>query len=295
MDLKSKDIKKGKSHKGRKILDQRAPQLIENPKKAIFIKGNKASAVVNSLMTELHILRGPEERSRIFMNKSHDIHPFDNIGPLEQMASKQDCSLFCLGSHQKKRPDNIVIGRTYDKRTLDMFEFGIENYKSMNEFQIREVDKELKPILIFQGEQFEFSEKYQRLKNLLYDFFHLTDLEETNIVEMKKVLVFTAIDDATIKFRQFELPKISEQEVLKASLEMREIGPHFDLRLRRSQIGSQDLFKLACKKPKLTNVEKKKARKNMFTTEIGDKKAKVFIQQQDLDIMATRKFKKQKP
>jgi len=29
----------------------------------------------------------------------------------------------------------------------------------------------------------------------------------------------------------------------------------------------------------------------MFTTEIGDKKAKVFIQQQDLDIMATRKFK----
>ena len=30
----------------------------------------------------------------------------------------------------------------------------------------------------------------------------------------------------------------------------------------------------------------------MYTTEIGDKKAKVFIQQQDLDTLATRKFKR---
>ena len=83
IDLKSKDVKKAKTHKGRRILDNRAPKLIENPKTAIFIKGNKTSSTVNSLMTELHILRGPDERSRIFMNKNHDIHPFDNIGPLE--------------------------------------------------------------------------------------------------------------------------------------------------------------------------------------------------------------------
>lgn len=81
---------------------------------------------------------------------------------------------------------------------------------------------------------------------------------------MKRVIVFTAVDDVTIKFRQYEIPKISEPEVLKASLEMKEIGPHFDLKLRRSQVGSHDLFKLACKKPKLVNIEKKKVSRTFF-------------------------------
>lgn len=40
-------------------------------------------------------------------------------------------------------------------------------------------------------------------------------------------------------------------------------------------------------------MEKKKAKKNVYTTEIGEKKGRVFIQQQDLQTIATRKFKKQ--
>ena len=149
LDLKSKDIKKAKSHKGRKLLENREPKIIENPKTAIFVKGNKTSNVINQVMKELHILRGAEDRSRLFMRKSHDIHPFDNVGTLEQMAAKQDCSLFCVGSHQKKRPDNLIIGRTYDRRCLDMFEFGVHNFKSMEQFEIKDVTKELKPLIVF--------------------------------------------------------------------------------------------------------------------------------------------------
>ena len=48
--------------------------------------------------------------------------------------------------------------------------------------------------------------------------------------------------------------------------------------IRRNQIASNDLYKLACRKPKIANVEKKKARKNVFTTELGERKGKVFIQ-----------------
>jgi hypothetical protein len=39
---------------------------------------------------------------------------------------------------------------------------------------------------------------------------------------------------------------------------MNEVGPHFDLKFRRNQIASGDLFKTACKKPKVLNPEKKK-------------------------------------
>ena len=78
-------------------------------------------------------------------------------------------------------------------------------------------------------------------------------------------------------------------------VEFKEIGPKFDLKMRRNQIASNDLYKIACKKPKIQNVEKKKARKNVYTTELGERKGKVFIQQQDLQTLATRKFRKQKP
>ena len=48
-----------------------------------------------------------------------------------------------------------------------MFEFGILEFKSMDQFKAFEATRELSPILLFQGEQFEFSEKHRRLKNLL--------------------------------------------------------------------------------------------------------------------------------
>lgn len=41
----------------------------------------------------------------------------------------------------------------------------------------------------------------------------------------------------------------------------------------------------------MENPEKKKGRKNLFTNALGEKRGKVYIQQQDLDTIATRKFK----
>jgi ribosome production factor 2 len=120
-------------------------------------------------------------------------------------------------------------------------------------------------------------------------------LKEANIVELRRLLTFTAVDDTTIQVRHFEVVKITEAGVLANDITMKEIGPSFDLKMRRNQIASSDLYKLACRKPKVANVEKKKARKNVFTNELGEKHGKVYIQQQDLQTIATRKFRKQAP
>ena len=116
------------------------------------------------------------------------------------------------------------------------------------------------------------------MKNLFIDFFKLTDLDEANIVELKRVLIFTTVDDNTIKLRHYEIAEINEALTVGNKFEMKEIGPHIDLIMRRNKFAAEDVFKQACKKPKVTNIDKKRAKKNMFTTEIGDKKAKVFIQ-----------------
>lgn len=49
---------KAKTHKGRKILDKRKALIKENPKRSVIMKGRKSSELLNSLLRELHMMRG---------------------------------------------------------------------------------------------------------------------------------------------------------------------------------------------------------------------------------------------
>jgi len=60
-------------------------------------------------------------------SRKHDIQPFESRDELEALCKKTDASLFMFGSHNKKRPNNIVIGRTYEHKVLDMVELGINS------------------------------------------------------------------------------------------------------------------------------------------------------------------------
>jgi ribosome production factor 2 len=74
----------------------------------------------------------------------------------------------------KKRPNNLVLGRTYDHHIYDLVEVGVENYKSMDSFVY---DKKLapklgsKPFFAFIGEHFESSEELRHLKEVILDLF----------------------------------------------------------------------------------------------------------------------------
>ena len=94
---------------------------------------------MQSLIKDLHMLRDLDA-SKLFLRKSHEIYPFDDIGPLEQMAVRQDCSLFVVGTHQKKRPDNLIMGRLFASHLLDVFEFGVSNYVPVQSFKAIDVN-----------------------------------------------------------------------------------------------------------------------------------------------------------
>ena len=59
-----------------------------------------------------------------------------NSVSVEFLSQKNDASLWALGSHSKKRPHNLTFGRMYDGHLLDILEFGLENYKSLNTFKV---------------------------------------------------------------------------------------------------------------------------------------------------------------
>jgi len=248
-----------KTHKGRKILESRQAKVIENPKTSFFMKGRKSSETVNTLMLEMHKMRG-SGMSKLLTKKQHDIIAFEDASKIEKHSVVQDCSLFVIGSHQKKRPHNLVMGRVFNGNVLDMFEFGVEDFQSMREMKANmTLPMDMKPLILFQGEPFEMSEKHKRCKNLLIDFFKMSDSTEVNVQEMQRILVFTCMSNtANITCQQFESGAINEGEIKNNKLpELKEVGPHFSLKIRRTQCADTALYKEACRKPKTTNVAKK--------------------------------------
>jgi len=73
-----------------------------------------------------------------YFKKNQELVPFESMEKLEAIMKKNDASMFMYGSNQKKRPNNIILGRTFDGQLLDMIELGIVGIKQLNEFKVRD-------------------------------------------------------------------------------------------------------------------------------------------------------------
>lgn len=276
-------VVKPKTQRGKRALLKREPQLTENTKTAIFIRGSKTSDIGLKCMKDLAALKRPHG---IFFGSKNDMNPFENNVKLELFAKKHDASLFMFASHNKKRPHNLVIGRTYDYHLLDMIELGIDSYKSLQDFKIPKIATGTKPLLLFAGEAFEQEHEYQRLKNLLLDFFRGPVVTGIRLAGLEHVLLFTAVQ-GKIHFRSYKiLMKKSGTRIPRIELE--EIGPSIDFVLRRTKLASDDLYKHARKQP--TQLKKKKI-KNISKNKLGSKLGRIHMQRQDLNRLQTRKLK----
>ena len=115
-----------------RILKGREPQLIEFNKRSLFIKSMNANQEITNVMKDLHKLKQPDS---VMLSRKNDIVPFDDENSLEFLMKKNDSSLFCFGSHNKKRPNNLIFGRSFDDHILDIFEVGVKKYQSLMDFR----------------------------------------------------------------------------------------------------------------------------------------------------------------
>uniref|UniRef100_A0A1B6EHF1 Ribosome production factor 2 homolog n=1 Tax=Cuerna arida TaxID=1464854 RepID=A0A1B6EHF1_9HEMI len=271
------------THKGKKALVNREPKLIENSKQCLFIKGKKTSDTARNCLRDLYQLKKPDG---IQLNQKNDILPFENITPLEGFTKKYNASLFAFASHNKKRPHNIVLGRMYDDTLLDMIEMGIESYKGLSEFTSEKISLGIKPCLLFAGPQFDQNSDLKRLQNLLIDFLQRETVNAIRLQGLEHVIMFTA-DEDKVYLRSYRVA-LKKAGGKTPRVELEEIGPSVDFKLRRTKLASDDLFKLACKRPKALKVKKVK---NVTHDAFGTKLGRIHMTRQDVNKLQTRKMK----
>jgi ribosome production factor 2 len=138
--------------------------------------------------------------------RKNKIIPFEDATSVEFFSAKNDCSLFALVSHTKKRPQNLVIGRLFDHHLLDMLEVGVSSYESIASFKAAiQPAVGNKPCIIFKGSEFETDAKYKLLKEMWMDMLHGRSTEKVNLANLDHVIVITAISDGTVAFRHYAI------------------------------------------------------------------------------------------
>uniref|UniRef100_A0A2K6BUK9 Ribosome production factor 2 homolog n=1 Tax=Macaca nemestrina TaxID=9545 RepID=A0A2K6BUK9_MACNE len=196
-------VVKPKTKRAKRFLEKREPKLNENIKNAMLIKGGNANATVTQVLKDVYALKKPYG---VLYKKKNITRPFEDQTSLEFFSKKSDCSLFMFGSHNKKRPNNLVIGRMYDHHVLDMIELGIENFVSLKDIKNSKCPEGTKPMLIFAGDDFDVTEDYRRLKSLLIDFFRGPTVSNIRLAGLEYVLHFTALN-GKIYFRSYPKKK----------------------------------------------------------------------------------------
>ena len=228
--------------------------------------------------------------------KNDDVLPFE--GPegasrLESLSRKSDAGMFVLGSHSKKRPHTLTIGRVFDGRLLDALELHLNDAEGACKLLKQHgsaptaVAAGHKPCLFFVGGAFESTSggdpAFAAAKSLLLDLFRGRVVSKINLAGIDRVVVVAASDGSSssgsgngsgsgsgnsgskttstkkeIAIRQYAVA-LKKSGTRVPRVQLAEIGPALVATLGRHRAAPPDLWKAAMKQPE--GVEKKKVRR----------------------------------
>uniref|UniRef100_A0A6U3STN6 Ribosome production factor 2 homolog n=1 Tax=Ditylum brightwellii TaxID=49249 RepID=A0A6U3STN6_9STRA len=305
---RAKVLSTGKQPKAsiQRYLKSTEAQLVEKEAKSVLLlRGIRCSDAMTTVLRDMRSMNAPNAK---LLNKNNQIVPFDDEGQLslEFLTTKNDCSLFAIASSNKKRPNNLVMGRTFDHQVLDMVELGILRYKSMNDYAgMPKKRVGSKPMMLFVGDAWHLDTECKKLQNLLLDFYRGDPVEKLVLSGLDHAMVFTAVADApplqqpgldnatTLLIHQrtyyCKLKKNTTGGSGSAPLPyLTPSGPDMDFRIRRTKYASPEMWKLSLKQPESIKPKKKK---NQSTNIFGETIGRLHLEKQDIDKRQGRKSK----
>ncbi|KXZ44234.1 hypothetical protein GPECTOR_70g464 [Gonium pectorale] len=279
---------KAKTRRGKRYLEARAPKAIEDAKRALFLYGNQTSQVIKDVLTDLFQLKRLEGQK--FTRKNENVRPFETGGEtsLEFYCNRSNCPLFVLGSHSKKRPHNLVLGRMFDFRLYDALELGVDDFKAIKDFGAAGTAAQMgnKPCIIFVGEKFESVPALALAKSLLLDFFRGEQVDRINLAGIDRVVMAVAVDDTRLQLRQYAI-RFKKSGTRIPRVVLTEMGPHMGLSVRRYRLPPSDMQQEAMRQPKLG----KKKQKNVSSDLLDGKVGRIYMPKQNMDTLGLSKYK----
>jgi ribosome production factor 2 len=285
---------KPKNARSKRELEKKGSLIVENPKTALFLRGEKCSQIAQLAIADLNTLKVP---NTIKFFKKNQIHPFEDASSLEFFSEKNDASLLVYGHTSKKRPHCLTFVRMFDHKVLDMLELYIEpeGFRTLSQFKNRKVGVGMKPLLAFSGAVFEspVQNAWTLAKSFFTDFFKGADATAVDVEGLQYMIHLSSGEEVEgqpapqIHLRVYKIiTKRSGQKLPRVETE--EIGPRIDFRVGRAQQADESVMREALKKPKQLEP---KTKKNIETDMMGDKIGKVQVGRQDLSGLQTRKMK----
>jgi len=213
--------------------------------------------------------------------------------------------IFHTKGHNKKRPNNLVLGRTFDRQVLDMMELGVLRFKSIGDYGGSVPKKRIgsKPLLLFLGDLWETSSQTKRMQSFLVDFYRGDVVDKLVVQGVDHIMVFTLTENTDATNSSGDTTKTIHQRTYFCKLKktpngdannntpmpfLTPCGPDLDMVVRREQFASQDLWRAANKQPMAT---RKKKTKNQSTNIFGETIGKLHVEKQDIDKVQGRKSK----
>ncbi|KAK3341497.1 Brix domain-containing protein [Lasiosphaeria hispida] len=293
---------KPKTARAKRAIEKKAPKAIENPKKALFLRGTTCSQITQDALADLYAFRQVHGKR---FTKKNPVHPFEDASSLTFFSEKNDCSLILFASSSKKRPHNITFARTFDYKMLDMLEFNLdaETYRSISQFKTQKIPVATRPLMVFAGTAFEspVPNAFTMAKSMLLDFFRGENVDKIDVEGLRYVVVVSTDEPTTdgtadpsdpaskpvLHLRVYLIrTKRSGQRLPRVELE--EHGPRMDFRLGRVQEPEEAILKEAMRKAKTSE---ERTKKNISTDLMGDKIGRIHTGKLDLSELQTRKMK----
>jgi len=202
------------------------------------------------------------------LTRKNDIRPFEDGSSLEFLTERNGCSAFAFISHTKKRPHNLVLGRTFDRHTLDQIELAVDRVvvSGSEEGAKSSGSADGAPMFIFKGDAWSRQPELATLQSMILDVFGARAVATVTLKHLDHVTMVTALEreggggglpsssgpnvqwNGALHWRTYSV-KLAVAPGGVPRVELEPSLPTFDFSLRRAQIASQSLRKTAMKQP----------------------------------------------
>jgi len=126
---------------------------------------------------------------------------------VEKTCAKMGASMFGYGSHTKKRPDHLVLGRLFSGQVLDTFQFRVLSAGPPLGATRRLPQLGSMTAFVFLGKFWQSDRYLTQFKNYLIDSFGIRHSKTLLVDSVETVLVSTAHNATHVTLKQYLMTK----------------------------------------------------------------------------------------